>query len=104
MDRKSQAVIGVDIGGTNIKIAMVEPRQQQLLESVQFKTRARRGPETIVANLVHSIDELRRQGEESGYSLAGVGVGCAGLIAWTVGWCSPHPTSLAGMIFLWVEG
>lgn len=81
MDRKSQAVIGVDIGGTNIKIALVEPRQQQLLESVQFKTRARRGPEAIVANLAKSINELRRQVEKSGYSLAGVGVGCAGLIA-----------------------
>jgi sugar (pentulose or hexulose) kinase len=43
VDNKTQAVIGVDIGGTNIKIALIEPRRQELLETARFKTLVDRG-------------------------------------------------------------
>ena len=73
--------MGVDIGGTNVKIVLVDPRQQQLLESVYLKTLAHRGPERIVADVASSVVELKRQAEaEGGLQLAGLGVGCAGLI------------------------
>ncbi len=51
VDNQSQAVIGVDIGGTNIKIALVEPCRQELLETVRFKTLVDRGPDAVLADL-----------------------------------------------------
>lgn len=80
VDNQSQAVIGVDIGGTNIKIALVEPRRQELLETVRFKTLVDRGPDAVLADLSAHLTELSRQAEKNGFVLRGVGVGCAGLI------------------------
>jgi glucokinase len=80
VDNQSQAVIGVDIGGTNIKIAVVDPNRQKLLESLRLKTLADREPEAVVGDLSASLTELSRQAHESGFLLRGIGVGCAGLI------------------------
>lgn len=85
MDSQSQVVIGVDIGGTNIKIGLVDPRERRLLENVRLKTSAKRGPQSIVADLGNSVIELSRRAEARKLKLAGVGVGCAGLIDLTNG-------------------
>lgn len=80
VDNQSQAVIGVDIGGTNIKAALVEPRRQELLEVVRFKTLVDRGPDAVLADLIAHLIKLSSQAEKNGFVLRGVGVGCAGLI------------------------
>ena len=80
MDRQSQAVIGVDIGGTNIKIALVDPRQKRVLKRDNLKTSAKRGPDAILTDLGARLRELIRWARRNGFSVAGVGVGCAGLI------------------------
>ena len=80
VDNQSQVVIGVDIGGTNIKMTLVEPRRQELLEAVRFKTLVARGPDAILADLIAHLTELSSQAEKNGFVLRGVGVGCAGLI------------------------
>ena len=85
LENQSQAVIGVDIGGTNIKLALVDPSQQRLLERTRMKTRAQRGPRRVVADLSNSISQLSLLGEKHGFELVGVGVGCAGLIDLTNG-------------------
>ena len=38
LENQPQAVIGVDIGGTNIKLALVDPGREELLKTVRFKT------------------------------------------------------------------
>ncbi len=91
VDNQSQAVIGVDIGGTNIKIALVEPRRQELLETVRFKTLVNRGPDAVLADLSAHLTELSRQAEKDGFVLRGVGVGCAGLMD-LARWDSDHLT------------
>jgi glucokinase len=80
LDRKSKAVIGVDIGGTNIKIALVDPREKRVLRRGHLRTLAEREPEVILADLGTSLAELSQQARKNGFSVAGVGVGCAGLI------------------------
>ena len=80
LENQPQAVIGVDIGGTNIKVALVDPTRQRLLERVQVKTQPQRGPGPIVADLRNDISKLGFLAEKRGFKLAGVGVGCAGLI------------------------
>ena len=80
MDTKQRAVIGVDIGGTNIKIALVHPREQQILKRYRLKTFAGRGPDKIVADLGHILMELCGWAEDNGFGVAAVGVGSAGPI------------------------
>jgi glucokinase len=80
LDNQSPAVIGVDIGGTNIKAALVEPRRQELLQAARFKTLVDRGPDAVLADLSAHLTKLSSQAEKNGFVLRGVGVGCAGLI------------------------
>jgi len=85
LDRESQAVIGVDIGGTNIKIALVDPSQKRVLRRDRLKTSADRGPDAILADLASALAELRLQARKNDFFVAAVGVGCAGLIDLTHG-------------------
>ncbi len=80
MDKQSQAVIGVDIGGTNIKIALVDPRKKRVLRRDNLKTLVKRGPDAILADLGARLSEFTHWARRNGFSVAGVGVGCAGLI------------------------
>jgi glucokinase len=80
LDREPQVVIGVDIGGTRIKTALLDPVRQQVQEHHRFDTSATRGPEAILADLSSSLKKMSRQAKQRGYVLAGVGVGSAGLI------------------------
>ncbi len=80
MDKQSKAVIGVDIGGTNIKIVMVDPIQRRVLERLHIKTLVERGPDAVLADLCACLTELTHQAKQKGFLVKAVGVGCAGLI------------------------
>jgi glucokinase len=66
--------LGVDIGGTNIRAALVHA-DGALGERIRFRTEADRGPEDVIADLIVNLRDLiaRAPGEVSG-----VGVGCPG--------------------------
>jgi glucokinase len=80
VNQGSVAVVGVDIGGTNIKVALVDPSSGRLVERQSFKTMAERGPEAVVRDLADRLRELSRRAGARGFPIAGVGVGCAGII------------------------
>ncbi|MFH0777563.1 MAG: ROK family protein [Candidatus Eisenbacteria bacterium] len=70
------AAVGVDIGGTSIKVAVVA-RDQTVLSRRSLPADQREAPGLAVARLALSLREL--QGEAGDLSLP-VGIGCAGLI------------------------
>jgi glucokinase len=80
LDTLPDVVIGVDLGGTNIKIALVDPKKQQILKRGHLKTLAERGPDKIVADIGHSLMELWSWAQKNGFRVAAVGVGSAGII------------------------
>ena len=80
MSHGSVAVAGVDIGGTNIKVALVDPASGRLVDRQSFKTMAERGPEAVVQDLADFLRELSQQAGARGFRISGVGVGCAGII------------------------
>jgi glucokinase len=80
VSKDSVAVVGCDIGGTNIKIALVELATGRLLERNSLKTRAERGPGAVLRDLAHSVKELSSHGGARGFRIAGVGVGAAGVV------------------------
>lgn len=70
-----QLAVGVDLGGTNLKAALVD-RQQGLLRPASIKTEADRGPEHVIRRLGDLVAELLQGVDEP----AGIGVGSPGTI------------------------
>jgi glucokinase len=69
-----QCVAGIDIGGTKIALALAAP-DGRVFEKTRFPTRVGEGPRVILERV---ISELGRMIENSGASLAAVGIGCGG--------------------------
>lgn len=68
--------IGVDFGGTNLRVGAYSPTAG-LLESIQIPTRLRDGRDAVVADMCAGILELRER-HSAQYLLKGVGIGSAG--------------------------
>jgi glucokinase len=66
--------IGIDIGGTNTKLVVVN-RAGKLLTQERFKTEARRGAADFIKRLGAAVDGLRH---DYGRQLVSVGIGAAG--------------------------
>jgi glucokinase len=70
--------IGVDLGGTNMRIAALESSGRRL-ETVCTDTLVRRGRDLVIAEMCEHIRKLRNQ-FSGRYEFAGVGVGVPGII------------------------
>lgn len=75
----SRAVIGVDIGGTRIKIGLVDPRGKLLLFNV-FPTRLDLGKSRVLARIAGRLAAFLRQARAKGLRPEIIGIGAAGLI------------------------
>ena len=69
--------IGIDLGGTNIKGALVS-EQGEILREHAVETRVDLGPEAIAARTGQVIAQLCEGTDES--AIGGVGVGCPGTV------------------------
>jgi glucokinase len=70
--------IGVDLGGTNLRIAAVS-RDGQLLEKVTLGTKVALGPDHVISEMCDAIQRLSRHYKETGKFL-GAGIGIPGII------------------------
>ena len=70
--------IGVDLGGTNLRIAAVEASGQRL-ETICTSTRVQRGRELVIGEMCDAIRALAAKFQRS-HEFAGVGVGVPGII------------------------
>lgn len=71
--------VGVDLGGTNIKAALVE-RSEGIVEQTEIDTDADQGPETVIDRLVLVIREMEAASPAG--PTAGIGIGAPGTIDW----------------------
>jgi glucokinase-like ROK family protein len=71
--------VGVDIGGTSIKAALVE-RDGEVKFPIQVPTDAGKGRNAIVANLTQAIDHMLTVIREHGIQPVGLGIASAGAI------------------------
>src|SRR5258706_5360932 len=70
--------IGVDLGGTNLRIAAVS-RDGQLLEKVTLETKVALGCDHVINEMYDAIQRLSSKYEEAG-KLPGAGIGIPGII------------------------
>lgn len=73
-------VIGVDLGGTNMRVAVVD-RKGNILFKHQEATHASNGRAKVVARLIELVREVISRHRSAGLGIAGVGVGVPGVIS-----------------------
>lgn len=85
--------IGVDLGGTSLRIAAYTPAGG-VLDSISFRTRLEAGPLAVVDDMCEAVRQLIRK-HADGRDLAGVGVGSPGPLELPAGRLH-HPPNLPG--------
>jgi len=71
----SKLAIGIDMGGTGIKLGLVDPNGK-LLQTLRLSTPARTDAEQVVALIVENVHSLLQWTGRR--SISGIGIGCAG--------------------------
>lgn len=77
MMKSNKYAIGVDLGGTNIKIGIVSDRGK-LIKSTSIKTEAEGGPKKVIANIIKGIKVILVNNK---IKIQGIGIGCPGVVA-----------------------
>jgi len=75
----SLVVIGVDLGGTNLRTALVD-KNGDVFDKVKAPTRAADGHAKVVQKLIENIKAQQDRALRNGKKIAGVGVGAPGVI------------------------
>src|ERR1700749_1800887 len=88
-----QFSIGVDLGGTNLRVAAYT-QEAGLLETILLPTRLAAGRETVVADMCEAIEAIARR-YSSEYKLAGIGIGTPGPLELPAG-VLHNPPNLTG--------
>src|SRR5438105_13399421 len=78
MTEQARFAIGVDLGGTNMRIAAVDESGKQL-ELITTSTEVKRGRDLVVADICDAIRALRKKFDGRG-QFAGTGIGVPGII------------------------
>jgi glucokinase len=87
---KDSAFLGVDIGGTSVKIGAID-RNGAILEHRQIPTKVHRNPEEVVADVARSAAEVIEVVEGQNKKVPSLGVGVPGAIDWAKGVCRLLP-------------
>jgi glucokinase len=77
MSKTAKYAIGVDLGGTNIKIGIVTDRGK-LIKKTSIKTEAECGPKKVISNIQKGIEEILAKNK---YKIQGIGIGCPGVVS-----------------------
>lgn len=85
--------IGVDLGGTNLRVAAYTP-ESGLLDTILLPTRLAAGRDAVVADMCTAIETLRQRFSEK-YQLAGIGIGTPGPLELPAG-VLHNPPNLTG--------
>ncbi len=99
----SDVVVGVDLGGTNIKVAAIT-REKEILAKDSRPTNAADGPEAVIGTMAAMVEDVLTAAGCSRDRLLAVGVGSPGPLNWQTGvvyeapnlsgWNNVHLTSM----------
>lgn len=76
MKSKERYSVGVDLGGTNIKIGIVSS-SGRIVKKEKVKTFAERGPDSVVAQIKYAINNILKKNK---YKIEGIGIGSPGIV------------------------
>ncbi len=76
MAKTGKFAVGVDLGGTNIKIGIVSEKGT-IVKKISVKTQAEEGTKTVVKNIKKGIQEILKSND---YKIRGIGIGAPGVV------------------------
>jgi glucokinase len=76
MNEKDKYAIGIDLGGTSIKLGIVT-NSGKIYEKNKIRTEAEKGPKKVIENIKTGIRELTLN---STHRIEGIGIGCPGVV------------------------
>ncbi len=77
MPKKEKYAIGVDLGGTNIKIGIVS-QSGKIAEKTSLETKADGGPKSVISQIKKGVNEILSKNK---YKISGIGIGSPGIIS-----------------------
>jgi glucokinase len=72
--------IGVDLGGTNLRAAIIDTDSGEILCQRRSLTLAREGQEAVITRMLRLIEELASEGDLAPSEIKGVGIGVPGTL------------------------
>jgi glucokinase len=73
---KRKYAVGVDLGGTSIKIGLVDEKGE-ILDKTSVASLAHEGPKTVISQIIKGIKQLRKKDD---HKILGIGIGSPGTI------------------------
>ncbi len=77
--RETEHAVGIDLGGTNLKVALVE-RTEGIVRQAVLPTEAQHGPERVLDRIVEGVARVV-QGFEAHGHVEGIGIGAPGVVS-----------------------
>lgn len=77
MTKKEKYAIGVDLGGTNVKLGIVSEKGK-IVKKTTVETKAEEGPDSVISQIKYGINVLLH---ENKYKINGIGIGSPGIVA-----------------------
>ena len=77
MSKTEKYAIGVDLGGTNVKIGIVS-REGKIIKKISLETKAAGGPNSVISQIQKGIKEVLSKNK---LKIHGIGIGSPGIIS-----------------------
>lgn len=91
MAKTENFAVGVDLGGTNIKVGIVS-ESGKIISKTSVKTEAMLGPKVVIKNIKKGINEVLRNNKRK---ISGIGIGAPGIVTTKKG-IVQNPPNLPG--------
>ncbi|GAB4475775.1 MAG: ROK family protein [Anaerolineales bacterium] len=72
--------VGIDLGGTNLRAALVDVENGEVILQKATATLARQGPDAVMERMAKLILEVIREGGHTTAEVRGIGIGAPGLV------------------------
>lgn len=80
----SKCIVGVDLGGTNLRAAVVS-EDRNILARESGLTHAERGPRGVIESICENVRDVIEKSGVDNDSVLAIGVGCPGPLNWQTG-------------------
>lgn len=75
-----QKFIGVDVGGTNIKVGIVDMENDSVIRSMSAPTLAREGHDAVLQRMADLVNQVIAENHFSKSDIGGIGIGLPGVL------------------------
>ena len=76
MTKKEKYAVGVDLGGTNIKLGLVS-QSGKIVRKTSVETKADEGPDAVISQMKKGINQILAKNKKE---ITGIGIGAAGVV------------------------